>query len=369
MRSEMPITDCHLLLPFALPPAREAAALFADLPLPALERLLARGTAKARDVPSDAFERTLPHERWLARAFGLPAASDTPAGSALAPYMLLADGGDPGERLWFCAQPVHIHIARDHLVLTDPADLELADGDAAVLRDAAAPLLADAGMAFAAPTPTRWYLSAAAFDKLATTSPLRACGHNVDIWMPDGDDSGRRAWLQLQNEIQMIWFDHPVNAAREARGQMPVNSVWLHGGGRLAPKPAAHASPFSQILSDDAALRGLARHFDVPVADVAGGIAALRGNRPLALLDTLTSHFVRQDWARWRDAWTQLEDNWLTPTLARLEQGELATLTLTLCGDYHSVDVVVRRADLRKFWRRAGVAQRIAALAHDDTAG
>jgi len=34
-------------------------------------------------------------------------------------------------------------------------------------------------------------------------------------------------WHQLFNEIQMLLFSHPVNEAREVRGELPVNSVWL----------------------------------------------------------------------------------------------------------------------------------------------
>src|SRR5690606_16918524 len=32
------------------------------------------------------------------------------------------------------------------------------------------------------------------------------------------------------NELQMLWFDHPVNRDRESRGLRPINSVWLYGG-------------------------------------------------------------------------------------------------------------------------------------------
>ncbi|MFX8047684.1 hypothetical protein ABTK64_20425, partial [Acinetobacter baumannii] len=61
--------------------------------------------------------------------------------------------------------------------------------------------------------------------------PQRATGHNIDIWMHKGEQE--RAWRKFQNEIQMTWYDHPVNQAREARGLLPVNSVWLFGQGAL----------------------------------------------------------------------------------------------------------------------------------------
>lgn len=351
----------HLLVPFALPPAAEAAALVAGLELPALEKLLARASLTDHHAPADPFQRTLPHERWLARSFGLPGSDDQ---TPLAPYMLLADGGIPGERTWLCAQPVHIHIARDHLVLTDPSDLELAAQDAADLHAAALPLMAGEAALIAPPDarPARWYLADDALGALHTTSLMRACGHNIDIWMPTGD--GARAWLKLQNEIQMTWFDHPVNARREALGLPPVNSLWLYGGGALASaeEPARH---LAAVRSDNPATRGLAMHHGIPVgppADDCLAPAAWPKGATLVELGELAGHFIRQDWARWRDALVRLENAWFAPALAQLEQGDLTRLSLTLCGDTQEVTLLARRGDLRKFWRRGPLASRLAGL-------
>src|SRR5580698_5019858 len=96
MRSIMPLHDLHLLLPFALPSAADAATALHNLESPALDRLLARATLDERVIGED-FQRTLPHERWIARQFGVvnshPASDEAP----LSPYMLLADGGTPGD--------------------------------------------------------------------------------------------------------------------------------------------------------------------------------------------------------------------------------------------------------------------------------
>ncbi|MFP3649143.1 regulator, partial [Paraburkholderia sp. SIMBA_054] len=77
----------------------------------------------------------------------------------LAPYMLRADGGDPGDATWACVQPVHVRIAHDHLVLIDPASLELSDEEASALLAVARPLIEELGVRIEAPNPTRWYLS------------------------------------------------------------------------------------------------------------------------------------------------------------------------------------------------------------------
>src|SRR5690606_18290880 len=44
--------------------------------------------------------------------------------------------------------------------------------------------------------------------------------------------------------LQMLWFDHPVNQAREARGLRPINSLWLYGG--AAPSALAPAATVPQ---------------------------------------------------------------------------------------------------------------------------
>ncbi|MEK6425725.1 MAG: regulator, partial [Burkholderia gladioli] len=133
----------HFLLPFALPSAADAASSLRDLASPALSALLARARLVERTAGED-FQRTLPHERWLAQRFG--AIDGQTDDAPLAPYMLLADGGTPGDAPWACVEPVHVQIATDHLVLIDPSSLELADADAAALLAVARPLIEELGV-------------------------------------------------------------------------------------------------------------------------------------------------------------------------------------------------------------------------------
>ncbi|WP_233848440.1 regulator [Paraburkholderia sp. HD33-4] len=394
MRSIMPADRLHLLLPFALPAAADASTALHDIQSPALDRLIARATLVERVIGED-FQRTLPHERWVARQFGaLPVGTPgTPGASAaadeapLAPYMLRADGGEPGSATWACVQPVHVHIAHDHLVLIDPASLELSDDEASTLLALARPLIEELGVRIEAPKPTRWYLSSDAFGTLAGASPLRASGHNIEIWLPHEAHSGERsrAWMKLQNEVQMAWFEHPVNEAREARGLPAVNSIWFHAQGVARPV----RSPFAQVLSDAAATRGLAlsagvatgappaSYSELPAArrratsGVTNGAtnAASNGGHAtnasaapngtgatLVELDPFSAPYIEQDWARWNQAFAELQTDWFEPALAALQSGELAELALTLCGDTGSVTLTVTRGDLRKFWRRRVLA-------------
>jgi hypothetical protein len=366
MRSIMHANRLHLLLPFALPAAAEASTALYDIQSPALDKLLARATLVERVIGED-FQRTLPHERWVARQFGTVASGAGAADEApLAPYMLRADGGEPGTSTWACVQPVHVRIAHDHLVLIDPASLALTDDEASTLLDVARPLIEELGVRIEAPKPSRWYLASDAFGTLAGASPLRASGRNIEIWLPHEAHTGERsrAWMKLQNEVQMAWFEHPVNEAREARGLPSVNSIWFHAQGAAQPVK----SPFIRVLSDAAATRGLALTARVEIGAPPSSFAALTpgangarsgahgGNQVTATtlveLDPFSAPYIEQDWARWNEAFAALETDWFAPALAALQAGQLGELGLTLCGDTGSVTLTITRGDLRKFWRR-----------------
>jgi hypothetical protein len=281
--------------------------------------------------------------------------------------MLRADGGEPGNATWACVQPVHVRIAHDHLVLIDPASLDLSDEEAGALLAVARPLIEELGVRIEAPRPMRWYLSGDGFGTLAGASPLRASGRNIEIWLPHEAHSGERsrAWMKLQNEVQMAWFEHPVNEAREARGLPAVNSIWFHAQGAVQPV----RSPFARVLSDAAATRGLAMTAGVANGAPPGSFAALASladkatsathagaSITLVELDPFSAPYIEQDWARWNDAFAAMQTDWFEPALAALQSGDLAELGLTLCGDTGSVTLSVTRGDLRKFWRRRVLA-------------
>ncbi|MEZ0602303.1 regulator [Paraburkholderia sp. IW21] len=370
MRSIMHANRLHLLLPFALPAAADASTALHAIQSPALDRLIARATLVERVVGED-FQRTLPHERWVARQFGaLPSGAAAADEAPLAPYMLRADGGEPGTATWACVQPVHVRIAHDHLVLIDPASLELSDDEATALLAVARPLIEELGVRIEAPRPARWYLSGDGFGTLAGASPLRASGRNIEIWLPHEAHSGERsrAWMKLQNEVQMAWFEHPVNEAREARGLPAVNSIWFHAQGTAQPV----TSPFARVFSDAAATRGLAMtagvatgappaSFGALPAVASGSASAAHANAntsgtTLVELDPFSAPYIEQDWARWNDAFAALQTDWFEPALEALQAGQLSELGLTLCGDTGSVTLKVTRGDLRKFWRRRVLA-------------
>ena len=79
----------------------------------AAETLIARGRRRRTALVS--------REAWLFGRFGVPRQRDWP----VAPYTLLADGGEPGPHYWMRADPVHLQVGRDSLVLADSAAFEV----------------------------------------------------------------------------------------------------------------------------------------------------------------------------------------------------------------------------------------------------
>lgn len=200
-----------------------------------------------RLTPSDTARR-FPHlERWLARAQRRPVSADpdqllfdlfdiTPAAGDLpsAALCYLADTGRPPSADVYLATPVHLRPDQDRLLLFDnPAD-DMSPGQAAGFVAAFNAHFDADGWRLEAPVPERWYLHLAGRAALRTSPLAQVVGRNVDLFLPQGPDAG--AWRQRLNEVQMLFHTVPANAEREAAGLLPVNSLWLHGGGRL-PDP------------------------------------------------------------------------------------------------------------------------------------
>ena len=133
---------------------------------------------------------------------------------------------------------VHIHAARDHLVLTNPSILEITPEESNALFESIKDILAEISSVIYRPNalPGKWFIEANKLSSLSTVHTAQAEGRNIDTWMPaDTDTPGvARQWRKWQNEIQMIWFDHPVNQARQEQGQLSINSIWISGIGCLA---------------------------------------------------------------------------------------------------------------------------------------
>lgn len=269
---------------------------------PALELLLARARVAHSDPESA--------ESWLGRAFGL---EPLPAGALTA--------GAPG--FWLRADPVHLRVLRDRIVIVPVSGL--APEYAAALVETLNRHFAGRHE-FRAPHPDRWAMSSAPAPIDAPPAHELA-GEDLAARMPAAP------WPALLNEIQMTLHEHPAHEGRE----LEVNGVWLWGAGEL---PVAAAARWRSVSAEDPLALGLARiarlAHRTPPASAAEWLAELpEDGRHLAAFDALHD---------------SLEADWFAPLLAALRQRRIGMLTLHVPDAGCAFEVV--RSDLRRFWRR-----------------
>jgi hypothetical protein len=316
-----------VVLPFALPPAELASELPRNLQAPALAALLSRNKLLKKHAANEN-NRMLPHEAWLARERG-----------ALATAVMRGFGLTPAEGHWFIVHPVHIQLARNHLVLADSRRLRLDEADARTLFDLAKPFFDELVWGDA----ETWFMRADGWQGLDAASPDAAMGSNLADWMPVGPTA--LAFKKLQNEIQMLWHEHPVNEARQQRGLAPVNSFWMWGGASAStPFPAAPALAVASWPAAGPAPSWLA-------ALATPGLAAAPGAAGTIVLPHLIPMGAGNDWGAWLGAMQQLENDWFAPLLAALLDGRTNELTLILSGREGWIEIRTSKPALRKFWR------------------
>ena len=331
--------------------ATPGSAPEADAPLPtaltdgAFARAMRRARVAAHHRQATLVPAELPEETWLRERFavdGHVAACALPARETPDVELLV--------------RPVHLQLALDHLVLAPLASLDIGHDEAEVLAAHADALLAEEGLQLRVVTPDAWRLSAggaasadlAALAGLLARSARMAAGRNVDAYQPSG--AAARRWRQLDNLVQMAWFEHPVNVAREAAGRLPVNGLWLEGRpGRPARRP------FAQVAADDPAIIGLAQRAgarEVALDAHRRGDGATEPGIDVLLAPDFWRQAVGDgDALAWANAWQRFDD-WFADLLRVSPRAVDAGLALVLTGERSTLELHRARADRWKPWRR-----------------
>lgn len=325
---------CHLLIPDLF--WRSGDDTCQEPALPALHILLARATAAQGPA--------LDLEEWLCHAFAVDKQQDWP----LAALALVADGGSPGNDYWLRADPVHLRVDRSQLVLADSRAFGITQDEANRLTRALNSHFSDAGLVFQARHPERWYLRLEKPPQLQTRALAEVADKYIDEFLPAGADS--IYWHGVCNEIQMVLHEQAVNEAREASGNLPVNSVWLWGGGRL---PKIAAKPFAHVWTNEHLAKSLALASGASLSSLPQNAQAwlAQSHAPgvhLVVLDSLRSAAQYRDMDRWRENIKELEACWFAPLLTALQRRELEELFLS-SGSW---SFAVSRGNLWKLWRR-----------------
>jgi len=234
-----------------------------------------------------------PHERAWAHAVGWPVVDGClPWAAHAATQQGLASV--PTQEGWAFITLCNWHVGNGQVTLGDPAFLQLDEATDAVLLKAMQSFFAEDGIALHPHKPGQWLAQSPLLVGLPTASVDRVIGRNIDPWLVGSHNAAEllspaaKLLRRLQNEMQMLLYTHPVNDARS----LTINSFWVHGTGPYTP--LSRAAP--------------------------------------ALVNTLRSSALQQDFIGWLDAWQQVDAEVIAPLLARVAAGE--PQRLVLCGEH-----------------------------------
>jgi hypothetical protein len=204
-------------------------------------------------------------------------------------------------------------------------------------------------------------------------------------------------WQRILTEIQMALYAHPLNQAREARGELLVSSLWLWGGGRAMPfnpdcslglnpsqPPLVRGGAGSALPLTRGSWRGLGSNgfsgfnaaFDAVGGDSdiglafarAAGIAQVasledmlqaKGASGLWVNEAMSSAQQRGDYHVWREAVLQLDRDCGLLSQA-LRAGRLQRLTVEVLSANGTQRFESTRSSAWKFWRPARALARYA---------
>ena len=228
------------------------------------------------------------------------------------------------------ADPVHLRADLDAARLFDASHFSLTREEADAMAGALDRHFAPEGVRFEAPHPVRWYVRAAQRPAASFRPPGGAMARAVGRALPAGSEGS--VWRRRMNEVQMVLHAHPANEAREARGALPVNSVWFWGAGRLDDPP--RRPRFREVASDDPLVRALGRRGGARVrgldeVEAQDGLAAGVPGPCLVAPGSVFHHAVTtRDVEGWRRGLVEAERRWFGPLFEAMRAGRVSKATL-----------------------------------------
>lgn len=320
-----------LLVAGALLPAELAVALSASLDTPHLKDRLARAALNKQTETFKSSGGGNAHLDWLARQLF---SRDTPAPTA--PYSYAHLSGASSRAFIWHADPVHIEVARDHLIAQSlGADARMREESIQLMR-VANQLSSDLSCKFVG-AGDRWFLHSE-HDWTIDAAPLAAV-IEAPVTLPAGTDA--QIWNRLHNEIQMAWHAHAVNQTRETDRLPTINGIWLHGGGRWQPLPPI---AYTHVFSDEPEWRGAAQAAGAGSAPLGTKVA----DDALLVIDDAWLPKRREDWAGWVGAMTALD--------RRLASHRADAIDLVFAGTTVRT-FESRPSDRYKPWRKRSIAE------------
>ena len=268
-------------------------------------------------------------EASLCKRFGVEKQADWP----LAPIALIGEEAQQEAGYWFVVHPAHFVLQRDFFTLGDA--VRLTTEEIALLATALNQHFYQDGLKFM-PSKAGDFLFLHVSHEVDVSTYLlsEAMGRDVGKHMPSGKDGMK--FQALLNEVQMLLHDHPLNQAREQKGQLAVNSLWLSGGGSFHKLNLSNHKSAVQFFANDALITGLAKWANIACQPLVLDFTSIENRDVVLVLDKAKG----------------LDASWFVPLLNALKAGSIKTLRCHF--DVHGMTFTLhlKARDTWKFWRK-----------------
>lgn len=261
-------------------------------------------------------------------------------------YRALAQGLSlPPEGDWVCADPVHLQADANGAVIHDCGRFALRLDEAQELVSNLESTLGGEGWHFHLGAANAWYLQVPVGE--APDGPMLDAVIGRDLrreWMPSNSTEG---WRRRLTEIEMLLYQHPVNQAREARGEPTINSLWCWGQGR---ETGLDGGGMTRVMGQGALLAGFAKASGIELEPLSlTALDPTREGRLLLVLDTLAESAAYDDLSAWEQALLNLDADWFARLHECVVSGEIASMVLHADGRCWQIQ---RRRRFFSRWRR-----------------
>ncbi len=229
-----------------------------------------------------------------------------------------------------CADPVHLLMAQDSLRLVGQGNLALEPQETSALIESLNAHFADRDIRFYAGTTTRWHVSIGHELKLDLYPPSQVYGRDITPFLPTGNGEHQRRYLSWLNELQMLLHTHPVNTARTANNQLPINSLWLWGGADAPPLDQLSGQA-GNFYTDDSLCKTICHNLGQPTQDLPNALPLQAAPFVLVATEALERALYDSPSAR-RQCAQRLLECYVIPACEAVQAGELPGLYLDTCA-------------------------------------
>lgn len=334
--------NLHLFIPALFWPDNSHPKIYYQLQMPALEAILAKSQY------TESSQQAV--DSWLCQTFGVAKQQDWPIASIL--LQLDGENMETKDDYWLCADPVHLRIENNHILLADSQILNISLKEAVSFADSINGQFSEDGLILLPFHPNRWYVRSSESPDLQTFPLSEVAGKNINNMLPAGRDSA--AWNSRINEIQMLLHDHPLNRIREEQGELAINSLWIWGGG-TRPRSQTVQTLYTELWSNHVLVRALAKMGETVCHDLPEDAAGLLrhstvSDKHLVMLDSLHGHACYRNAYEWRNELAKLEQNWFIPLLDALKKKQIKQLIVTTINEHSTRNFMLTPGNLWKFW-------------------